>query len=129
MTINTQAVALGAFRVLYVDGSLQQTCAGARYAGGSRSSGTTLKGDEKVVKIETKATTTKDGSGLTKIVGVKLESDKGTVTKWPWSEYDSLADVQTVAEAAPASGWELKWFCGAETQEYMARLGPIWGKV
>ena len=32
VTINVQAAALGDFRVLYVDGSLQQTCADARYA-------------------------------------------------------------------------------------------------
>ena len=114
---------------MYVDGSLHQTCAGARYAGGALSSSTRLKGDDKVIKIETKAAASKDESGLTKIVGVKIETDKGSVTKWPYSEYDSLPGVQTVVEAAPASGWELKGFYGAETQEYMARLGPIWGKA
>ena len=114
---------------MYVDGSLHQTCAGARYAGGALSSSTRLKGDDKVIKIETKAAASKDGSGLTKIVGVKIETDKGSVTKWPYSEYDSLPGVQTVVEAAPASGWELKGFYGAETQEYMARLGPIWGRA
>ena len=131
VTINSQAAALGSFRVLYVDGSSQTTCAGARYAGGALSSSTSLRGDDKIVKIESKAAAAPrgDGSGLSRIVGLKLETDKGKVVKWPHAKYDSLADVQTVGEAAPASGWELKGFYGAETQEYMARLGPIWGKA
>ncbi len=129
VTINSQAAALGSFRVLYRDGSLQQTCAGARYAGGASSSSTTLKDDDRIVKMETKAAAPKGGSGLTRIVGLKVETDKGKVVKWPNSNYDTLADVQTVGEAAPPSDWELKGFYGAETQEYMARLGPIWGKA
>ncbi len=137
VTINSHAV-LGSFSVLYRDGSLQQTCAGARYASGAFSSSTTLKDDDRIVtiekddrivKIETKAAAPKDGSGLTKIVGLKVETDKGRVVKWPNSTYDTLADVQTVGEAVPVHDWELKGFYGAETQEYMARLGPIWGKA
>ena len=55
MTINSQATALGSFRVMCMDGSLQTTCAGAVYAGGALSSSTKLQGDEKIVKVESKA--------------------------------------------------------------------------
>ena len=131
VAINSKAAALGTFRVLYTDGSLHTTCVSAVYAGDTLSSSTRLQGDEKVVKVESKAAAPKDGrsAGLTRIVGLKLETDKGNVFKWPYAEYDSLADVQTVVEATPAEGWELKGFYGAETREYMARLGPIWGKA
>ena len=81
------------------------------------------------MKIETKAAAPKDGSGLTKIVGLKLETDSGKVYEWAQGNYNGLADVETVGEAAPASGWELKGFYGAETQNFTARLGPIWGKA
>lgn len=130
VTINSKAAALGTFRTLYTDGSSHTTCVGAVYAGDALSSSTRLQGDEKIVKVESKAAAPKDGgSGLTRIVGLKLETDKGNVVKWPYAKYDSLTDAQTVGEAAPAEGWELKGFYGAETREYMARLGPIWGKA
>ena len=129
VTVNSQAAAIGSLEVNYTDGSKQQVCAGAQYAGGGSRSCITLEGDEKIVKIESKAAAPKDGSGLTKIVGLKLETDSGKVYDWAQGNYNGLADVQTVGEAAPASGWELKGFYGAETQEYTARLGPIWGKA
>ena len=127
VTVNSQAAAISTLDVNYTDGSKQKVC--ARYAGGGLRSCITLEGEEKIVKIETKAAAPKDGSGLTKIVGLKLETDSGKVYEWAQGNYNGLADVQTVGEAAPASGWELKGFYGAETQNFTARLGPIWGKA
>ena len=129
VTVNSQAAAISSLDIVYTDGSKQQICAGAQYAGGGSRSRITLEGDEKIVKIESKAAAPKDGSGLTKIVGLKLETNSRRVYDLAQSSYIGLAEEQTVREAAPADGWELKGFYGAETQAYTARLGPIWGKT
>ena len=127
VTVSSQAAAISSLEVNYTDGSKQQVC--ARYAGSGSRSCISLEGEEKIIKIESKAAAPKDGSGFTKIVGLKLETDSGRVYDWASGKYTELEDVLTVGEAAPGSGWELKGFYGAETQNYTARLGPIWGKT
>lgn len=133
VTVSPQApAAIGSIEVFYTDGSKQQICAGARYVAGASRSCISLTGDEKIVKMETKAAKSsrdEDGVALTKIVGLKLETDSGRVCEWAQGRYEGLADVRTVGEAAPPGGWVLKGFYGAETHKYTARLGPIWGKA
>ena len=82
-----------------------------------------LAKDEKVVKIETKASKPPGRELL--IQGVKLTTTKGQV--WKSSEYDKLSNDSVVSEDAPGREWYLKGFYGA-LGDFVDRLGPVWGK-
>ena len=93
MTVKSQEAAISSLEAFNKDGSKQQICAGVQYAGRGPNSYITPKGDEKIVKIESKAATPKDGSGLSKIVGLKVETDSGRVYDWAQGSYNRLPDV------------------------------------
>ena len=79
--------------------------------------------DERVVKVETKASTPMTRATL--IAGLKLITDKEQT--WTSSgSYDQLSNDNVVAEKAP-EGFFLKGFYGA-LGDFVDRLGPVWGK-
>ena len=120
---NSIAAALGRLNTYYSNDA-QTIFAGRASFAGDRSS---MFPESKIIKVETKAAAAKDGNSLAKIVGIKLETDQGKATSWP-NRYDAITDAQMVSESAPAGGWELKGWYGADTATYLVRLGPIWGK-